>query len=131
LNDLWSDDKGMDTINNIPLYSVQPAPLSQGVAVPQVSLLGTVVTTLTLASAVSIGSNMLDVQNGSMTMPQAILNGVAKGTAATLILNTTARSTALQVVLAAGILGGAGYLIDSAMKKNRQELCCSRETQEI
>jgi hypothetical protein len=73
-------------------------------------------TTLTIAGAVAVGSNMVDVQNRVMTVPQAVLNGLAKGAAATLILGVTNRSTPLQVVLAAGVLAGAGYLIDSAMK---------------
>jgi len=71
---------------------------------------------------------MLDVQDGTMTMPQAVLNGVAKGTAATLILNATARSTALQVALAASVLAGAGYLIDSAMNNNGHKLCNIEES---
>jgi ABC-type thiamin/hydroxymethylpyrimidine transport system permease subunit len=117
----------MDTINNIPIYSVQPVS-QRKVDTPQFTPAGALITTLTIASAVTIGSNMVDVQNGSMTMPQALLNGVAKGTAATLILNVTARSTTLQVAMAAGILASAGYLIDSAMKKNKQELCLIEES---
>ena len=58
----------------------------------------------------------------------AVLNGVVKGTAATLILNATARSTVLQVAMAVGVLAGAGYLIDSSMKKNKQELCRIEES---
>jgi len=113
----------MNTINYIPMNNDHPAP-PQVVAAPQFTPAGTLITTLTLASAVSIGSNMLDVQNGSMTIPQALLNGVAKGTAATLILNVTARNTTLQVAMAAGILASAGYLLDSAMKKSeRLEIC--------
>jgi len=112
----------MDTMNNMPIYSMQPSS-PQVVVAPQFTSTGTLISTLTLASAVSIGSNMLDVQNGAMTIPQALLNGVVKGTAATLILNVTARSSVLQVAMAAGVLAGAGYLIDSSMKKNRQKLC--------
>jgi uncharacterized membrane protein YebE (DUF533 family) len=117
----------MDTMNNMPIYSVQPSS-PQVVIAPQFTPAGTLISTLTIASAVSIGSNMLDVQNGSMTIPQALLNGVAKGTAATLVLNATARSTVLQVIIAAGTLAGAGYLIDSSMKKNKQELCRIEES---
>lgn len=93
------------------------------ISTPQLSPVGTVAATLTIASAFSIGSNMVDVQNGGMTFPQAITNGVVKGVAASLILNVTARSTAIQVVFTAGVLATAGYLIDSAMKKNREEFC--------
>jgi len=117
----------MDTINNIPQYGVQYTP-GQIAAVPQFTPVGTLISTLTIASAVSIGSNMFDVQSGSMTIPQALLNGVAKGTAATLILHVTARSTTLQVTLAASILASAGYLIDSAMKKSKQEMCSTQES---
>lgn len=86
------------------------------VPAPQFTTLCTKSTTLTIASAFSIGfHNMVDVQNGAMSIPQAILNGLAKGAAASLILNATARSTALQVVMAAGVLAGTGYLVDSAM----------------
>lgn len=117
----------MEMIYNPPLYSVQPLPV-QVAPVPQFTPTGTAITTLTIASAVTIGSNMVDVQNGSMTIPQAVMNGVVKGTAATLILDSTARKTALQVALAAGILAGAGYLIDSAMKNKSQQLCTIEES---
>ncbi len=83
----------------------------------------TALSTLSLASAVSIGSNWVDVCNGAMTPAQAILNGFAKGAAATLILRATTRSTPVQIVMAAGVLAGAGFLIDSAMKKSKRELC--------
>jgi hypothetical protein len=119
----------MDTITYIPYNSVYSASQQTGTA-PQFTPVGTLLTTLTIASAVSIGSNMVDVQNDSMTVPQAVLNGVVKGAAATLILNTAARNTVLQVALAGGVLAGAGYLIDSAMKKNKQELCSIEERPE-
>ena len=90
---------------------------------PTISLLSA----LSLSSAVSIGSNWVDVRNGAMTPAQAFLNGVAKGAAAILILKETTRSTPLQIVMAAGVLAGAGFLIDSAMKKNRRELCAINE----
>lgn len=94
---------------------VTPAPLF--------SPIGSIATTLTIASALSIGSNMVDVQNGGMTFPLAISGGLAKGAAATLILSVTTRSTVVQVMLAAGVLATAGYLIDSIMKKDLDELC--------
>ncbi|MBM9538698.1 hypothetical protein [Desulfobulbus alkaliphilus] len=83
-------------------------------------------TTLTIAGAVAVGSNMVDVQNRVMTVPQAVLNGLAKGAAATLILGVTTRSTPLRTALAAGVLAGAGYLIDSAMKARCQPASTSK-----
>lgn len=84
---------------------------------------GLAVTTLVISSAVSVGSNLVDVRNQSMTLPQAVLNGLFKGAAASLILHVTSRSTPLQVTMAAGVLAAAGFLIDSAMKKSKRELC--------
>lgn len=87
-------------------------------------------TTLTIAGAVAIGSNMVDVQNQVMTVPQALLNGLAKSAAATLILGVTTRSTALQVILAAGVLAGSGYLIDSAMKTKCRPASATRDNRQ-
>ncbi len=87
---------------------------------PPATTLGTVAATLTVASAASIGSNWLDVQRGRMAPVDAVVNGLAKGTAVTVILNSTTRSTALQVGLVAGVLAGTAYIIDSAMKKNNE-----------
>lgn len=103
-------------------------PGRQGVAsAPEFTPMGTITATLTIASAVSIGSNMVDVRNGTMNVSQAIFNGLAKGAAASLVLNATARSTTAQVVMVAGVLVGAGYLIDTAMKKGREVHCCHPE----
>ena len=122
----------MEIINTIPSaepaswqVSTQPQqPMQQTVVpAPQFTTVGTLAATLTIASALSIGSNMVDVRNGAMTTGQAVLNGVAKGTAASLIIAETSRSTTLQVVMAAAVLGSAGFLIDTAMKKNKEELC--------
>ncbi len=96
-------------MNKIP---VQPG--------PPLTTLGAVAATLTVASAASIGSNWLDVQRGEMTPAAAVVNGLVKGTAATVILNSTARTTALQVGFAAGVLAGAAYIIDSVMKKSKE-----------
>lgn len=122
----------METINTIfpaePVF-LQPSahpqqPTQQAVVpAPQFTTVGTLTATLTIASAISIGSNMVDVKNGAMTTGQAVLNGMAKGAAATLIMNATARSTILQVAMAAAVLAGAGFLIDTTMKKNKEELC--------
>ncbi len=93
-----------------PLFPVQPvSPTPLGTP-------GEVVTTLTLASAVSIGSNMIEVQRGTMPLSRAVLNGVAKGAAAALIVQATSRSSVFQVALAASVLASAGYAIDTIMK---------------
>jgi hypothetical protein len=78
---------------------------------------------LGLASAMSIGSNWVDVRRGALTPGQAVVNGLAKGVAATLIIQITSRSTPLQIALAASVLAGTGYLIDATMKKSKDELC--------
>ncbi|PID41206.1 MAG: hypothetical protein CR981_04250 [Proteobacteria bacterium] len=78
---------------------------------------------LTVASAVSIGSNMVEVRNGGMTIPQAVVNGIAKGAAASIVLKVTERRSPLGVVAAAGVLAGTGYLIDSMMKKRKTQQC--------
>nr|WP_320012562.1 hypothetical protein [uncultured Desulfobulbus sp.] len=91
-----------------------PTPLQAGT-----TMLGV----LSVASAMSIGSNWVDVRRGALTPGQAVVNGLAKGVAATLIIQATSRSTPLQVALAASVLAGAGYLIDSTMKKSRAKLC--------
>ncbi|MBM9612823.1 hypothetical protein JWJ90_00825 [Desulfobulbus rhabdoformis] len=78
---------------------------------------------LGIASAMSVGSNWVDVRRGALTPGQAVVNGLAKGVAATLIIQATSRSTPLQVALAASVLAGAGYLIDATMKKSKDELC--------
>ncbi len=85
---------------------------------PPLATLGNVVAALTVASAASIGSNWLDVQRGRMTPANAVVNGLVKGTAATVILNSTVRSTVFQVGVAAGVLAGAAYIIDSVMKNS-------------
>nr|WP_321465115.1 hypothetical protein [uncultured Desulfobulbus sp.] len=99
-------------MENGPILMREPTPLFGGM-----------VGALTIASAVSIGSNWVDVRNGAMIPAQAVLNGMAKGAAATLILKATSRSTPLQIALAATVLAAAGYMIDATMKKSKRELC--------
>ena len=79
--------------------------------------------TLTIASAATIGSNMVDVKNGTMGTRTAVINGLAKGAAASLILSLTPKDSTVQVGLTAAALAGAGYMIDRSMKKNRQDIC--------
>jgi len=85
----------------------------------------TLLNTIGLASAVAIGSNWVEVRRGTMTPGQAVLNGIAKGAAVSLIFKATARNTPLQVVLAVGVLAGAGFLIDSTMKQQIKPCACS------
>ncbi len=101
----------------------RPVPVTLDTALPQrFSTVGQVSSSLTIASAVAIGSNMVDVRNGGMSLSQAVVNGVVKGAAATLIINNTTRNSTLGVVLAAGVLAGAGYVIDTVMKKSKYDL---------
>ena len=107
----------------------RPLPL-QPIPVPQdrYTTVGFMAATLTIASAASIGSNMVDVRNGTMDTGTAVINGLAKGAAASLILSLTPKDTSVQIGLTAAALAGAGYYIDRAMKKNKQEICEVRES---
>jgi hypothetical protein len=111
---------------NVPINNIRYSTVQGGIATPQpvqpgpFSLVGSVAATLTIASAASIGANMVDVRNGSISLPFAILNGLAKGAAASYILSKTTRSTTGEVLVAAGFLAGAAYLIDAKMKKSPQ-----------
>ena len=118
----------MNTYNQTmyPQGYVQSNTVAQQYTIPapkEFSPVDNIFATLALASALSIGSNIVDVQTGAMTIPQSVVNGVCKGAAATLILNATAGSTALQVVFAAGALATAGYIIDATMKKDLHAPC--------
>ena len=84
--------------------------------------------TITLASAATIGSNMVDVRNGTMTRTKAVVNGIAKGTAASLILSLTDKKSLADIGITAAALAGAGYLIDTIMKKGPDALRDTRET---
>lgn len=92
-----------------PVQLVQAAPFSS---------FASITATLVVASAASIGTNMLAVKNGELTLPLAVVNGIAKGAAASYILSKTTRSTAGEIVVAASLLAGAAYFIDAKMKKN-------------
>jgi hypothetical protein len=91
-------------------------PPAHNPAKPLAGSAAAIATSLTIASALAIGSNLVDVRRGSMTLPGAVLNGLVKGAAASLILAGTRRTTVGQVVLAAAALAGTGFLIDSTMK---------------
>ncbi len=62
-----------------------PVPIPQDTYTP----LEFAAVTIAIASAATIGSNMVDVQNGSMGKTRAVVNGLVKGTAASLILSLT------------------------------------------
>lgn len=123
-------------MNTTTPVNVQPMPL-QPVAPGQVALqgepftiYGNIAAGLTIASAATIGSNLVDVKNGTMTLPQALANGVIKGAAVSYILARTSRSTTTEVLLAAGILAGAGYFIDTQMKKYQEKKAALGESGE-
>ena len=110
---------------NVPINDIRKTTIqgpstsvtSQPVAGYPFSPFGSIAATLTIASAASIGSNLVDVKNGTLSLPLALLNGVAKGAAASYILSKTTRSTTGEILVAAGFLAGAAYLIDAKMKK--------------
>lgn len=94
-------------------------------AAPSVDALGTlasVVATLSVAGAASIGSNFVDVRHGTMSVSQAVVNGLVKGAVITVMVQTIPRRSPLQVMATVTMLGGAGYLIDSVMKKRLHEI---------
>ncbi len=85
--------------------------------------------TVTIASAATLGSNMVDVQNGTLSKSAAVANGLAKGVAATVILSLTEKKTLLDIGLTAAALAGAGYMIDRIMKKAPESSCDTPEGQ--
>lgn len=102
-----------------------PVPIPQDTYSP----LEFVALTIVIASAATIGSNMVDVQNGTMSKKRAMANGLVKGTAASLILSLTEKKSLADIGITAAALAGAGYLIDKVMKKGPNTLCDSRETE--
>lgn len=66
---------------------------------------------------------MVDVKNGTMTKKQALVNGIAKGAAASVVLSLTEKKNIVEIALAAAALAGTGYAIDRMMKKNKDEIC--------
>jgi len=79
--------------------------------------------TITIASAATIGSNMVDVRNGSMSKTKAVVNGLIKGSAASLILSLTDKKSLVDIGITAATLAGAGYVIDNLMKKGPDASC--------
>ena len=72
-------------------------------------------TTILLAGSMAIGANMSDVKQGTMSPGMAVLNGLAKGAASTLIFSAATRLSASSVVLAAGALAATGFAINHFM----------------
>jgi len=102
-----------------------PVPIPQDTYTP----LEFAAVTIAIASAATIGSNMADVQNGTMSITRAVVNGLAKGTAASVILSLSDKKSLTDIGITAVALAGAGYLIDKVMKKGPDAPCDSRETE--
>nr|WP_319490399.1 hypothetical protein [uncultured Desulfobacter sp.] len=113
----------MDQVPGPPMFA--PIPIPQDAYTP----LEFAAVTIAVASAATIGSNMVDVQNGTMSKPRAVINGLLKGTAASLILSLTDKKSLVDIGITAAALAGAGYLIDKAMKKGPDTICDTRETE--
>ncbi len=115
-------DTSLPAISQVPRSVMfAPIPVPQDTYTP----LEFAAITIILASAATIGANMVDVQNGSLTKARAVVNGLAKGTAASLILSLTDKKSVLDIGITASALAGAGYLIDKVMKKDREALCAA------
>ncbi len=108
---LTSDGTGL-ALTPAPGPFFAPIPIPQDTYTP----LEFAAATLAIASAATIGANMVDVQNNTMTGTKAVVNGIAKGAAATVILSLTPKKTVWEIALTAAALAGAGYAIDRAMK---------------
>ena len=102
-----------------PIQAIHPTPI------PEENFTSTefAVATVAVASAATIGANLVDVQKGTMTPKMAVGNAVVKGVAASLILTVTPKRTAMDIALTAVALAGAGYAIDRIMKKSAAEIC--------
>jgi len=129
--------RGKETMDiSNPVYYSVPTPVhrpttqaQQGFLAPipvsadQFSSAGFMTATLIIASAASIGGNMVDVKNGTMTQSQAVVNGVVKGAAASVVMAFTPKKNIVDIALTAAALAGTGYAIDRIMKKNKDEIC--------
>ncbi|WP_320041866.1 hypothetical protein [uncultured Desulfobacter sp.] len=115
--------RSMVQVPGPPMFA--PIPIPQDAYTP----LEFAAVTIAVASAATIGSNMVDVQNGTMSKPRAVVNGLLKGTAASLILSLTDKKSLVDIGITAAALAGAGYLIDKAMKKGPDTICEPRETE--
>ena len=110
----------LPTYRPIPVYPPGPPVPAPGFLAPppqnRFAPFGEMAATLTISSAATIGATMRLVSNGTITPAQAVLDGLAKGTAAGFILSSIPRRTVLDVVMTAAALAGSAYLIDRAVK---------------
>ncbi len=83
---------------------------------------GISLTTLVLASSVSLGSNLLEVQKGKMEPKTAVANAVIKGTLSSIVLAGIRPTTPLRTVGCVCLLGSIGYAVDSVMKNRTQSV---------
>ncbi len=74
------------------------------------------VTTFMIASAMSVGANLVDVRQGRRSVSHALINGFAKGAVSTMILSGSKPDSPVKVAGTIGLLAGAGYIIDSIME---------------
>ncbi len=79
---------------------------------------GISLTTLVLASSVSLGSNLLEVQRGRMEPKTAVANAVIKGTLSSAVIAKVRPTTPLRTVGCICLLGSIGYTVDSLMKNS-------------
>ncbi len=120
------DPLAFQTLVQVPGPAMlQPIPVDQG----QFTTLGFMSATLAIASAATIGANMVEVQNGTMGVKDAVVNGLAKGVAASVILAVTPKENTAEIALTAAALAGAGYLIDKSMKKKPEAICGKPEAE--
>ncbi len=80
-----------------------------------------IVTTFMIASAMSVGANLVDVRQGRRSFSHALINGFAKGAVSTMIVSGPVPDTPVKVAGTIGLLAGAGYIIDSVMEDMGKE----------
>lgn len=109
----------------VPVQQPEPVQFFRPTPIPedQFTPLGFMAATLTISSAATIGANMVDVRNGTMSHGKAVVNGIAKGVAATVILSLTPKQTVVDIALTAAALAGTGYAIDRVMKRTKDQIC--------
>ena len=119
----------MNTTTAPPVYRLQPAaqPFVTVAPAPSAISPGGMISTVLLASSIAIGANMVAVQRGSMSSGMAVLNGVAKGTVASLTLAVTNRVSTASVIATAGTLAVAGFVIDYLMTDSIEKDASSKK----
>ncbi len=73
-------------------------------------------TSFLLASAISVGANLVYRKKTNTSLTHALVNGIAKGAASTVIFSTVKPDTAVNIAASAGLIIGSSILIDSVMK---------------